>query len=71
MVFYVSNCSYMEFPKMNFLHVKKITAIPIFHSICVSRSRLKHFPTNGRVSCRGVRGSDWAGKGQYFYPIRH
>ena len=20
---------------------------------------------------RGVRGSDWAGKGQYFYPIRH
>ena len=50
MVFYVSNCSYMEFPKMNFLHVKKITVIPIFHSICVSRSRLKHFPTNGRVS---------------------
>ena len=48
MVFYVSNCSYMEFPKMNFLHVKKITVIPIFHSICVSR--LKHFPTNGRVS---------------------
>ena len=48
MVFYVSNCSYMEFPKMNFLHVKKITVIPIFHSIFVSR--LKHFPTNGRVS---------------------
>ena len=32
------------------------------------KTRGAHMST---VSVRGVRGSDWAGKGQYFYPIRH